>query len=336
MPKQRLGFNRPFVGQRASSGPATASETTRPYRYGSTPLMSRPAVDDEPRHRANRPEAKADSADIAEWRLPPALRLEQERAELHDQFDALGRAVAAAFNEGGVEGGGWVHQAGDACYGSVTLSHPRGLGLHIWHENKHRKGGAGRRLTVKGTYPHGSSVHRADHITVSLDREPRAMARDIVRRFLPGYLATIDQAIAAAQEAERHRQARAAVNRRIEQILPRVCGIGGVKPHQDPGRTQSYWSRPGVATGQASVLASGSTTLATSACSMDLKLTDVPTEVALQILELISNGAVLEGTVLPQAIAPAQPELSTAVRIIPGETMLSARLLPAAERSGRT
>jgi hypothetical protein len=239
--------------------------------------------------------------------------------ELHRQFDALGTALAAALNAATVEGGGWTHEAGHACYGTVALRHPRGLGFTLVHEGRYRKGAAGRRLSVRGIYPQDSNVRKPDPITVSMDRDPTAMARDIVRRWLPDYLATIDQALEMARTAERQRAARRAMNRRMEQVLPGLRNPH-VSDYEAPHRETSWWSGAEWASKEAPARASGEVRLSSDARTANLKLTGVPAELVLDILALLDAREPLEGTVSPRAVAPAHKELSAPPPLtIPGE-----------------
>ena len=240
------------------------------------------------------------------------------------RFDALGRSLAAAFNADGVEGGGWTHEAGHAGFGSVTLRHPRGLRLWVWHLHGNRKGAAGRRLTVEGAYPHGYDGPTPQSITVSMDREPVPMARDIVRRLLPNYLATIDHALEQARVAQRERQARIVMNRRLEQTLPALALHQDASAHQAPDRKSSYWYGGRFCLSPSAARASGTVRLNDDASHMDVNLTDVPADVALQILALLDSRTVLEGTLVPRALAPAQRELPVPAKVIAGELVSQA------------
>ncbi|MFJ3366416.1 hypothetical protein [Streptomyces anthocyanicus] len=245
-------------------------------------------------------------------------------AELHRQFDALGSALAAALNTAAVEGGGWTHEAGHASYGTVELRHPRGLGFSLVHEGRYRKGAAGRRLSVRGIYPRDTNVRRAEPVTVSMDREPAAMVRDIVRRWLPAYLATIDQALEMARVAERERAARRAMNRRMEQVLPGLHNPH-VSAYEAPHRDVSWWSGAKWSRKEAPARASGKVRLSSDARTANLELTGVPAELVLDILALIDAREPLEGTVSPREVAPARKELPAAPPLtIPGEVIPTA------------
>ncbi|MER7688751.1 hypothetical protein [Streptomyces sp. NPDC097610] len=245
-------------------------------------------------------------------------------AELHRQFDALGSALAAALDAAAVEGGSWGHEAGHASYGTVELRHPRGLGFTLVHEGSYRKGAAGRRLSVRGIYPRDSNVRRAEPITVSMDRDPTAMVRDIVRRWLPAYLATIDQALEMARTAECERVARRAMNRRMEQVLPGLHNPH-VSDYEAPHRDISWWSGAEWSPKEAPARASGKVRLSGDARTANLELTGVPADLVLDILALIDGRQPLEGIVSPRAVAPAREELPASPPLtIPGELVPSA------------
>ncbi|MFE4832968.1 hypothetical protein [Streptomyces sp. NPDC056672] len=242
-------------------------------------------------------------------------------AELHRQFDAFGSALAAALNTAAVEGGNWTHEAGHANYGTVELRHPRGLGFTLVHEGGYRKGAAGRRLSVRGIYPQDSNVRHAEPITVSIDRDPTAMVRDIVRRWLPAYLATIGQALEMARTAERQRAARRAMNRRMEQILPGLHN-SHVSDYEAPHRDTSWWSGAEWSPREAPVWASGKVRLSSDARTANLELTSVPADLVLDILALIDARQPLEGTVSPREVAPARKEFPAPPPLtIPGQVI---------------
>lgn len=251
---------------------------------------------------------------------PMSQKIEDERRALHRRFDELGTRLAAALNADRIQGGGWTHEAGQACYGSVTLHHPDGLGFNLSHHGSYRKGAAGRRLTVSGIYPADSNVRHAEAVTVSMDREPTAMARDIVRRWMPGYLAVIGQALENARQADRERAARRALNRRMEQALPGLHAAH-VNEHEAPHRHTSYWSGGRYSREGAAAHASGSVTLTNDAQHANMKLTDVPADLALQILALLDARQALEGTISPRQVSPARCELPAPTLTIPGEVL---------------
>ncbi|MET9931319.1 MULTISPECIES: hypothetical protein [unclassified Streptomyces] len=253
---------------------------------------------------------------------PMARKVEEERRAVLRRFDALGAGLAAALNAGGVQRGGWTYKAAPTHYGCVMLRHPRGLGFTLTHENSHRKGVAGRRLTVRGLYPEDAGVRQPEPITVAMDRDPVAMAGDIVRRWLPGYLDVFGQALDNADRADRERMARRALNRRMEQVLP-ALHAAHVSEHEAPYRQASYWSGGRYSYGVPTARAAGSIMLDADATHANMKLTGVPADVVLKILELLDDRQPLEGVISPRRIEPARPELPSPAQTIPGEVLVT-------------
>jgi hypothetical protein len=271
--------------------------------------------------------------------------LEQEKIaaelqQLHAFGDKLGSALAATFNLDRVQGGGWSHHSGHAHYVALNLVHPSGMGIWLRHGGGYRKGRAGRMLTVGGNYPRGHGGWQAEKIRVWMDRDPADMARDIIRRLLPDYLATIDHALEQAREEEVRRRARIMMNRVLEQTLPDVHAIGGTPARESRDRSRSFWSggrlahetrRPALGSGATAenlepqgpepALVSGHATLSGDATTMDLELKDVPAELALRVLALINPTPALEGKLVPRAVTPETPALPAAPRVVPGEVL---------------
>ncbi|MFF4205719.1 hypothetical protein ACFYZ8_34285 [Streptomyces sp. NPDC001668] len=278
------------------------------------------------------------------------LELEKISAELqkvHDFGDELGAALAKTFNGDGVVGGGWTHRSGHAHYVTVDLVHPSGLGVWLRHQGGYRKGRNGRMLTVGATYPRGYSGRRAEEIRVWMDRDRTDMARDIIRRLLPDYLATIDRALKEARKADLKRRARILMNGLLEKTLPGVTGTGGTPACESRDRRRSYWSggrfsrtrRPALASGRSPrdgghhqdqepkvkpALVSGHATLSDDATTMDLELKEVPAELALKILAMVNPAPALEGTIVPREVAPAVPALLAAQRVVQGQVVSEA------------
>ncbi|MFJ3182587.1 hypothetical protein ACIPJN_29930 [Streptomyces sp. NPDC086796] len=247
-------------------------------------------------------------------------RAEAERHAVHAQFDQLGREMAGVLNEDLVEGGGWSHTVSGLYAGGLVLHHQgRDLGIQVWRDKSYLKGAAGRRLKVEGRYSSEYHGWRADSITVSMDRPAPAIARDIVRRFLPGYLATVDASIQAARKAEEERRARRRLNRRLADMIPGLRARGGYDPAQEPDRTRSYWSSP-VYDETSTALVGGHIALASDGQTANIALDAVPQELALRILALVHPRQVLEGTIAPRPIPPARRALSTS-RVIRGEVV---------------
>ncbi|MFB6881259.1 hypothetical protein ACFCY8_10535 [Streptomyces noursei] len=249
----------------------------------------------------------------------------EQMQRVHDHYDALGRALAEVLNQRDLHGGGWTHEAGWNIYGAVSVFHPDGLGFSLCRWNTHRKGDAGRRLTINGIYPGSWGGARASAITVGKDRRVPEIASEIVRRLLPDYLPTLCKAQAQMRISEEHRRARVAMNRHLEAVVPGLSSAGAPR-HPEPDRTRSYWygGKYSPESGPA-VLASGSVALSLDATHVTLKLSDVPAELALTVLSLLSPNPVLEGVV--HRALPAQPKALPAVsRTIPGEVVGTAAI----------
>ncbi|MEV7887502.1 hypothetical protein ACWD3I_25960 [Streptomyces sp. NPDC002817] len=242
----------------------------------------------------------------------------EEMQLVSDHYDALGRALVDTLNHRDIQGGGWTHEPGWNVQGSVLLHHPADLGVSLVRMNTHRKGDAGRRLTIDGVYPSCWGGARVAPITVGMDRPALRIADEIVRRLLPDYLETLVKALKETRVAEEHRRARAVMNRRLEGVLPGLSGAGSPR-HPEPARSRSYWYGGQYSQGPTPVLASGTVTLRADAAHMDLKLTDVPTELGLKILEMLRPSPVIEGVITGRAIEPAQGALPRAERLITGE-----------------
>ncbi|MEW2434370.1 hypothetical protein AB0952_09315 [Streptomyces caniferus] len=244
----------------------------------------------------------------------------EKMQRVHDHYDVLGRALADVLNHRGLHGGGWTYEAGWNVNGAVSLFHPDGLGFSLCRWNTHRKGAAGRRLTINGIYPGCWGGARAAAITVDKDRHVPEIANEIERRLLPDYLPTLREALAQKHIAEEHRRARVAMNRRLEAAVPGLSSAGAPR-HPEPGRTRSYWYGGRYSPeGSPAVLASGNVTLSGDATHATLKLNDVPAEVALKILALLAPGFVLEGIV--HRALPSQPKAIPAVSyVVLGEVL---------------
>ncbi|WP_331750838.1 hypothetical protein OG215_36535 (plasmid) [Streptomyces globisporus] len=238
---------------------------------------------------------------LAALRSPDQYFLQdaQSDAELAQQlahFDALGRGVADALNSRDIEGGGWTHSITPARWGNVRVEHRDGMHFEFKHHGSYRKGVAGRRLEVKTGYPYGYSGWRAEPITVSMDRDPHAIAIDVLRRLMPSYRATLESGLDEARRSEAQRRARIEVNRLIEQVVPGVHGIGGLDPRSAPDRDTSYW--PGsahVPEGQDALPVGGRVILSPDASEVELRLRKVPPALALELLEYLRQRNVVAG-----------------------------------------
>lgn len=201
-------------------------------------------------------------------------------------------------------------------FGHVRLLHPSGIGIAVYQINTHE------RLTVGGIFPGVGSALSSDTITLGTHRPPERLARDIIRRVLPGYLAKIGEALEEAAEAERHRQARVVMNERLTQVLPNISR-GHISPHEATDRKRSYWPGGVRSLDPRPAIAQGEVKLSTDAQSMDIKMSEVPTALALRILALLDPRDALEGRVMPHAVSPAPRELA------PAPARSSARSSPA-------
>ncbi|WP_431983940.1 hypothetical protein [Streptomyces qinglanensis] len=247
------------------------------------------------------------------------MKPSDEIQRVHDHYDALGRALADEFNHRGVHGGGWQHKAGRSIDGNVTLSHPDGLGFSLVRMHTYRKGAAGRRLTISGVYPGCWGGSRAASITVDKDRRVSEIACEIVRRLLPDYMPTWREAMEELRIAEERRRARVVMNRRMEAMLPGLGPAGGTPPEEDPDRTHSFWSGGRHALEDRPVMAGGSATLRLDAQSIDLKLSDVPAELALSILRMLVPDNALQGVVMDRTPPTPPDSLPPPRRVIRGE-----------------
>jgi hypothetical protein len=246
------------------------------------------------------------------------LEVEQrKRCELADQ---IGRTLATELNERQVEGGGWHHQVAPVHFVSVLLEHPSGMSLSLTHEGSYRKGAAGRRLTVRGGYPSEYCGWRAEPVTVGIDTSAASKARQIIRRLLPDYQRTFGDARAMQQRVRMEVRSRQQLNRRMREVLPALRAAAYEQPHAAGAHKQSHWTtgqhRSDGSTARRA-RCSGSVRLTDDASSAEvLKLTNVPTDLLLEILALVNVQPVLEGRVLPRRIPPHRPELPVVPRVI--------------------
>ncbi|MFI7087721.1 hypothetical protein ACIBUR_29505 [Streptomyces anulatus] len=221
-----------------------------------------------------------------------------ELAQTLTHFEALGRGVATALNSRDIEGGGWTHTITPAHWGNVRVQHRDGMHFDFTHHGRSRKGAGGRRLEVETGYPHGYSGWRAVPITVSMDRDPDAIAVDILRRLMPAYRETLQTGLEAARRSEAERRARIEVNRLIEQVVPGIRGIGGLEPPSAPDRDTSYWpGRTHMPDGLDALPVGGKVTLSPDASEVELRLTHVPPALALELLNHLRRHGVVAGRV---------------------------------------
>ncbi|MEY9840601.1 hypothetical protein [Streptacidiphilus sp. EB103A] len=236
-------------------------------------------------------------------------------------FAGIGRAMAEQWNLDRVLGGGWTSLPGTGLYGEATLLHPGGSNLWVRHEGSWRKGPAGRRMTVEGRLPSAFRGRAPQPFRPSLDRPVAAVARDVARRFLPGYLDLLERARADQALEDRAAAGRAELNRRMERVLPGLGPTAHSAPHEAAERKLSSWSGARRHAAMPPAAASGSVRLSESGASMELRLTDVPAELGLKILALLDPRTVLEGRVLAPEIAPAVRALEASPQILLGEVV---------------
>jgi hypothetical protein len=137
---------------------------------------------------------------------------------IDQQLREFARAVATQLD-------GFEFQTNDEIGHAVWLGHPDGRRLFVrrlWNDHD--------RIEVSGHYPHSdyyfqSGEHR--RITVAIAREPAAIAKEITRRLLPGYVQVLAkvQAHLAKQAAGDTRRAELAA--RLARLIP------GASVHDD-------------------------------------------------------------------------------------------------------
>lgn len=126
---------------------------------------------------------------------PPGSSFDQEGRRLRDHLRLVGENVAAAL------GDGWRFTRGDGVDGVSCLVDVAGRRVALgWHY------GQARKMVVTGHYPRhrllGYGPRNAPRVNVSADRDPVAIARDLRRRFLPGFCSTWDQWLADCHNAD--------------------------------------------------------------------------------------------------------------------------------------
>lgn len=143
---------------------------------------------------------------------------------------------AMATNVATLLGNGWRLESVDEWGHYCKLVDDKGHSIHI--NNGTRKEG---RYSISGGYPsdeHGRNLdyvrRAAGHnvelpkITVAWSRNPEAIAKDIIRRFLPDYLALYAKAEEKQRETNAYHNAAQATAKRIQAAAPgsRVYGDG--------------------------------------------------------------------------------------------------------------
>ena len=86
------------------------------------------------------------------------------------------------------------------------------------------------RLTISGIwptdargYPHTPQYPYGESITVSLDKSPEQIARDLTRRFLPAYLPLWEEQKRKAKDSDKYVAEKARALARIDAALPESC-----------------------------------------------------------------------------------------------------------------
>jgi hypothetical protein len=120
-----------------------------------------------------------------------------------------------------LEGWTWEESKNEHVDDWQLLAGPDGAKLHLRYDKY------GGRVAIHGEYPRsGGTIYpwhdkdRPNDITVSAQREPRAIARDIVRRFLQEYLVAYRKGLELLNTARAHEQAKKDLAAR----LAKLCG----------------------------------------------------------------------------------------------------------------
>jgi hypothetical protein len=191
----------------------------------------------------------------------------------NEEFRKIARAVAAEL------GDAW--SLGDEIGWGFQMNGPGGQRLHIASE----KGG---RAEIHGVYPSPTAYyfdgeqHRS--IGVSLSRGPEAIAREIRRRVMPDYVATLAKVKAAD---ERHREAYEARQEYAGKVY-RVIG-------KEPPALEHWQQRHAEADTRSSVDLSGfaggngHVDISFDATKAGIEISGLRSGVVLQILELLAG-----------------------------------------------
>jgi hypothetical protein len=128
-------------------------------------------------------------------------------------------ALGFALDVAAQLGDGW--EAAPGAHGELAfIRHADGRGLFI-HALTYPFSARGR-AEVRGVYPDGwtGDREREPRITVSMGRDPAAVARDIARRLLPAYGEQLERARAYVAEAQAEESSREQVAAAITAVLP--------------------------------------------------------------------------------------------------------------------
>lgn len=174
---------------------------------------------------------------------------------------------------------GWTVDGDWDCYGAVIAN--GGMGLHL--QEPHGRPGY---VKVVGRYPPTSYYFRRgerDSIGVRADRGPQVIAREIRRRLLPTYVATL----AKVREHEAEEAADAAARSRFAGYVTGLFPPGAVCM---PGHCQSKTRTEVLIRGRGDDVSGGWVKSSGDGQTVDLDLDRIPAAVALRMLEALALG----------------------------------------------
>jgi len=150
---------------------------------------------------------------------------------IDQQLRQLARAVAAQLD-------GFCVQTNDEIGHAVWLAHPDGRRLFLRRPWNHHD-----RVEISGHYPHSDYYFQpGEHlrITVAIARQPAAIAREITRRLLPGYVQVLAKVRAHLARQAADDTHRAQLAERLARLIP------GASVHDDGHHTTTIrWSASG-------------------------------------------------------------------------------------------
>lgn len=182
--------------------------------------------------------------------------------------------LPVAREAAGYLGDGWQATTGPAGQHAAELTGPD-------HQRIELSELAGR-WHARGLYPH--SRHGLPYgitwpeITVAARRGAEALAAEITRRLLPGYLAQLKDVLDYQAGRERDEQAQQEAVERIARLLP-----GDVR-HPGYDASRIIWYLPGHKNGRADICVSGNGTQVSR-----LELEFIPVETAMRLLEFLAD-----------------------------------------------
>lgn len=163
--------------------------------------------------------------------------------------------------------------------GAYIIDGPEGVRLYVTGDDARGSGNqrATERVRVSGSYPEGSyrKVGRMEgfKISVKRDRGPDVIAREVVRRLLPGYVIELARVVGVI---ERHDAAKSSQARAV-QMLSEATGWHTPTHAQDSvyvGHAQDFY-------GSARVLHGGD--------SVSIEMSSVPFDLALKALKVLAG-----------------------------------------------